>query len=44
MGLMLHELLELEYGDVMDMMIESANDRAKYDYKATQADFDNAFH
>jgi hypothetical protein len=26
------------------MMIESANDREKYDYKATQHDFDTVFH
>jgi len=39
----LRELLDLEYGDVVDLMIESANDREKYEYKATQADMDNAF-
>lgn len=44
MGLTLHELLELNYGDVVDMMIESANDHEKYDYKATQKDFDTVFH
>ena len=44
MGLTLHELLGLNYGDVVDMMIESANDREKYDYKATQNDFDTVFH
>jgi len=44
MGFTLRELFDLDYGDVTDMMIESANDHAKYDYKATQADFDSAFH
>lgn len=34
----------MDYGEVADMMIESANDHAKYAYKATQDDFDNAFH
>ena len=41
MGLTLFELRELNYGDVADMMVESANDHEKYDYLATQADFDN---
>ena len=44
MGLTLYELLGLNYGDVVDMMIESANDREKYDYKATQHYFDTVFH
>lgn len=44
MGFTLHELTELNYGDVVDMMIESANDQEKYDYKATQQDFDTVFH
>lgn len=43
-GLTLSELFCLEYGDVMDMQIEAANDHEQYDYLATQADFDNAFH
>ena len=43
MGLTLHELLDLDYGDVGDMMIESANDRAKYANKATQEDINNVF-
>lgn len=44
LGFTLYELFDLDYGEVVDVMIESANDQAKYDYKATQADFDNAFH
>lgn len=43
MGLTLRELFCLEYGDVMDMTVEAANDHEKYDYKATQADFDSVF-
>ena len=38
------ELFDLEYGEIIDLMVESANDHEKYDYKATQADFDSAFH
>lgn len=44
MNLTLRELLDLEYGDVTDMMIEAANDHEKYDYKATQKDYDSVFH
>ena len=43
MNLTLYELFDLEYGEVADMMVESANDREKYDYVATQDDFNNAF-
>lgn len=44
LGFTLQELFDLEYGEVSDLMIESANDRAHYDYKATQSDMDSAFH
>ncbi len=44
LGFTLPELFDLDYGEVSDLMIESANDHAKYDYKATQSDFDSAFH
>jgi len=40
MGLRIDDLDTLEYGAVLDMMTESANDEAKYNYVATQADFD----
>lgn len=43
LGFTLYELLDLDYGFVSDVIIEGSNDHAKYDYKATQADFDNAF-
>ena len=43
MNLTLNELIELEYGEVIDLMIEAANDNAKYDYLATQEDMNNAF-
>lgn len=39
-GLHMADLEELNYGDVMDMMIESANDSAEYKEVATQEDFD----
>lgn len=39
MGLMLDELDMLEYGMVMDMIIESGNDTVDYPKKATQAQF-----
>lgn len=29
-----------DYGEIMDMLIERGNDGEKYDYVATQADFD----
>lgn len=40
MGLNMSDLETLNYGDVLDMMIEYGND--SYDYKqiATQSDFD----
>lgn len=44
MGFTLSELLFLEYGDVSDLMIESANDHEQYNYLATQEDFDSVFH
>lgn len=40
MGLKLDDLDGLEWGIVMDMMTESANDDFKYREVATQADFD----
>lgn len=40
MGLSLSDLDFLEYGTVMDMMTESSNDGAEYDYLPTQEDFD----
>lgn len=43
MNLTLNELIELEYGEVIDLMIEAANDNAKYDELAIQEDMDNAF-
>ena len=30
----------LNYGDVLDIMIENGNDSVEYKQKATQADFD----
>ena len=36
----MQDLEELEYGDVLDMMIESSNDTYSYPLKATQDDFD----
>lgn len=43
MGFDLTELFSLEYGEVCDVMIEAANDHEKYDYLATQSDFDSVF-
>ena len=43
MGLTESELVYMEYGEVTDMMVESANDHEKYDYLATQEDMNNAF-
>lgn len=40
MGLSIADLDNLEYGAVIDMMTESLNDDVKYQYKATQEDFD----
>lgn len=39
-GLTLADLDDLEFGMVMDMATESSNDDAKYNYVATQEDFD----
>lgn len=39
-GLRLSELDELNEGDVLDIIIEAANDSAEYDYEATQEDMD----
>ena len=44
LGFSFRELFDLDYGEICDVMVESANDHAQYDYKATQSDFDNAFH
>lgn len=41
MGLTLNELEDLSFGFVIDMIIESGNDEAKYTPKATQEDFRN---
>lgn len=43
LGFTLTELFDLDYGEVNDVIIEGLNDHAKYDYKAIQSDFDNAF-
>ena len=40
MGLHPSDLLYLEYGTVLDMMVEQGNDGEKYQYLATQEDFD----
>ncbi len=39
-GLAMPDLEQLNYGDVMDMMMESANDSYEYKQVATQEDFD----
>lgn len=39
-GLRLSDLDELEEGQVLDIIIESGNDSAEYDYMATQEDMD----
>lgn len=39
-GLHFADLEELEFGDVVDMMTESANDTTEYKQVATQNDFD----
>ena len=39
-GLSFADLEELDFGDVLDIMTESANDGAEYHRVATQADFD----
>lgn len=40
LGLSLDDLDGMEYGTVIDMMTESANDDCEYKQIATQADFD----
>lgn len=40
MGLSIADLDTLEYGTVVDMMTETANDEAKYNTLATQEDYD----
>lgn len=40
MGLTLDDLDGLEYGTVVDMMTESANDGCNYNAVASQEDFD----
>lgn len=39
-GLTLSDLDELTVGDVMDILVEHANDDYEYPKKATQADFE----
>lgn len=39
-GLRLSDLDELEEGQVADIIIESGNDSAEYDFVATQEDMD----
>lgn len=43
LGFSLRELFDLEYGEINDLMVESANDHEEYNYLATQSDFDSAF-
>lgn len=40
LGVSIPELDFLEYGEVIDMMTESANDNYKYKQVANQSDFD----
>lgn len=40
LGLSVCELEQIDYGLVMDMLIEQSNDEHQYPYKATQKDFD----
>ena len=40
-GLRIDDLDRLDYGAVLDIITESANDSYEYKYKATQRDFDN---
>lgn len=40
LGLSLADLDGLEYGTVLDMMVEANNDGEEYDIVATQDDFD----
>lgn len=39
-GLKMADLEQLNYGDVLDMMIELGNDSCEYKTLATQEDFD----
>lgn len=41
MGLKISELDLLDYGTVMDMILESGNDSCDYNTLATQDDFDS---
>lgn len=40
LGLSIDELNLMNYGQVMDMLIEKGNDEVRYKVKATQEDFD----
>lgn len=40
LGLSVDELENIEFGLVVDMIIERGNDDYKYPYKASQKDFD----
>ena len=40
LGLTVNELEQIDFGLVMDMLIEKGNDEHNYPYKATQKDFD----
>ena len=40
LGLHLSDLVCMSAGAVVDMLVESGNDSQKYDYIATQEDFD----
>ena len=40
LGLTVDELEQLDYGLVVDMMVEKSNDDYNYPYKALQKDFD----
>lgn len=40
LGLRPSDLSLLEYGTIIDLLTEKANDTEEYEYVATQADFD----
>lgn len=40
LGLTVNDLEQIDFGLVMDMIIEKSNDDYKYPYRATQKDFD----
>lgn len=40
-GLEISDLDDMNYGDVMDIIMESANDSYKYEELASQEDFDS---